>query len=60
MDQNKKAGAEPGNGRPQRHPSAGEQRWEEQTLKPALKISGAAEGIHHPFRRADQPPLHAR
>ena len=39
MDENKKAGAEVEEGHSQRHPSPGEQRWTEQTLKPALAKS---------------------
>ena len=39
MDENKKAGADVATERPQRQPSAGELRWEQQTLKPALKRS---------------------
>ncbi len=39
MDQNKKAGADVATERPQRQPSTGELRWEEQTLGPALKRS---------------------
>jgi methylmalonyl-CoA mutase N-terminal domain/subunit len=38
-NENKKAGAEVANELSHRLPSAGEQRWEEQTLKPALKKS---------------------
>jgi methylmalonyl-CoA mutase N-terminal domain/subunit len=39
VSENKKAGAEVANGHPHRQPSPGEQRWEEQTLKPALEKS---------------------
>ena len=39
MDENKKAGIGVANDDPQRQPSAGEQRWLEQTLKPALQKS---------------------
>ena len=39
MDENKKAGIGVANDDPQRQPSACEQRWQEQTLKPALQKS---------------------
>ncbi len=39
MKEENKAGAEVANGHPQRQPSPGERRWEEQTLKPALEKS---------------------
>ena len=39
VNENKKAGAEVANENSHRQPSPGEQRWEEQTLKPALEKS---------------------
>jgi methylmalonyl-CoA mutase N-terminal domain/subunit len=39
VSENNKAGAEVANKHPQRQPSPGERRWEEQTLKPALEKS---------------------
>ena len=36
VNENKKAGAEVANELSRRQPSPGEQRWQEQTLKPAL------------------------
>ena len=39
MDENKKTGAGVASEHSERHPSAGEQRWQEQTLAPALRKS---------------------
>jgi methylmalonyl-CoA mutase N-terminal domain/subunit len=50
-----KAGAEVANGHPQRQPSPGERRWEEQTLKPALEKSPERQEV---FPTLSGVPIH--
>ena len=55
MKEKNKAGAEVANGHPQRQPSPGERRWEEQTLKPALEKSPERQEV---FPTLSGVPIH--